>query len=193
MAIILERIRIQNFKPFDNYLVEFNSSNLVVFDGPNGFGKTSFYDAIELLFTGNLRRYSDLVGKIIDKRQSSLGSPLLNDRGEGDLIIKVQLDVNGEKIYLLRLGIRDDLLLDENTKIPELKLYQIDQFDSEEFILVEDEDSYLTDLLGKNYAENFEFLNYIEQEENIHLLKNKGKGRKDAIAHLFNTESEQPT
>lgn len=187
MAIKLVRIRIQNFKLFEDYLVEFNSSNLVVFDGPNGFGKTSFYDAIELLFTGYLRRYTDLIGKVVDKRHVSLGCPLLYDQAADDLVIKGELDVDGNTVCLLRRGARDDLLMMAHTDKPELKLYKGDNFDGDEFALITDENNFLTELLGKNYVINFEFLNYIEQEENIHLLKNKNKGRKDAIAHLFNT------
>lgn len=188
MAIRLKRIRIQNFKLFENFPIEFSSLNLVVFDGPNGFGKTSFYDAIELLFTGRLRRYTDLVGKTVDKRQSANGSPLLNDHnGSGDLVIKGELDVDGTSVCLMRRGNRDEL--EATTSLDELKLkfYRATQFDSEDFSLIEDENSYLTDLLGQDYIRNFEFLNYIEQEENIYLLKKKDKDRKVEIAHLFNT------
>jgi len=188
MATRLKSIRIQNFKPFEDFPVEFSSQNLVVFDGPNGFGKTSFYDAIELLLTGRLRRYTDLVGKTVDKRQSANGSPLLNDHnGSGDLVIKGELDVDGTSVCLMRRGNRDELEATTSLDELKLKLYSATQFDSEDFSLIEDENGYLTNLLGQDYIRNFEFLNYIEQEENIYLLKNKDKDRKDAIAHLFNT------
>lgn len=187
MTIRLMRIRIENFKPFEDYLVEFNSRNLVVFDGPNGFGKTSFYDAIELFFTGHLRRYAVLVEKAVDKRQTSNGNPLLNDRGVGDLVIKCELEVDGDTVCLARRGSRSKLEAMTQLDKLTLELYKVTQFDDGEFTLIEDEVDYLTRLLGNNYISNFEFLNYIEQEENIYLLKNKGKDRKDAIAHLFNT------
>ena len=46
----IKKIEIHNFKVFQNIIIDFESSDLIVFDGPNGFGKTSIYDAIELLF-----------------------------------------------------------------------------------------------------------------------------------------------
>ncbi len=183
-------MQIQNFKPFEDFLIKFDSPHLIVFDGPNGFGKTSFYDAIELFFTGKLRRYNELVSEAFDKRQSVNGSPLLNDRSRsGDLIIKGELDVDGKKVNLVRVGRRIDLKNAKSLDDFKLELYSMTQFDSVEFLPVEDESEYLTALLGKDYIENFEFLNYIEQEENIYFLKNKDKDRKELIAHLFNTSS----
>ena len=52
---------------------------------------------------------------------------------------------------------------------------------------VQNEEVFLTALLGKNYKENFEFLNYIEQEDSFYLLKNKDRDKKESIKHLFNT------
>jgi exonuclease SbcC len=60
MAIKINRILINNFKPFRKFEINFTDSRFIVFDGPNGFGKTSFYDAIELLLTGRMRRYDEL-------------------------------------------------------------------------------------------------------------------------------------
>ena len=55
--IKLGRMRIVNFKSFKNP-VEFNftGNDLVLFDGPNGFGKTTIFDAVELCFTGEVFR-----------------------------------------------------------------------------------------------------------------------------------------
>lgn len=193
MAIKIKRLLIQNFKLFVDFSVEFDSSNLVVFDGPNGFGKTSFYDALELFFTGRLRRYNDLANKIVDKRQTVSGSPFLNYLSNaGDLIIKGELEVDGNAVCLIRHGNRHDLKRTSRMDKPELKLYLLSKFESTELIPIENEKDFLSSLLGRDYIQNFEFLNYIEQEENTYLLKCKDKERKEAIGHLFNTsEFEQ--
>lgn len=192
MSIKINRIQIQNFKLFkDLGIIEFDNSVLTVFDGPNGFGKTSFYDAIELFFIGKLRRYSAL-SNIIDRRTNIVGNPLVcNYSNDGDdLIIKVEIEFNGTTYFLMRKEncqtIRDNGDLANFT----LPLYQLENFDSVDGNLLNRED-YFNELLGIEFNKNFEFLNYIEQEENIYLLKNKDKERKAKIAHLFNTQDFQ--
>ena len=55
MGIILKRIYMENYKLFDKRTVEFSDA-LTVFGGPNGYGKTSTFDAVELLITGDISR-----------------------------------------------------------------------------------------------------------------------------------------
>ncbi|MDD2384625.1 MAG: AAA family ATPase [Sulfurospirillaceae bacterium] len=192
MAIKIKRLKIDNFKLFKNFpLLEFNDPSLVVFDGPNGFGKTSFYDAIELLITGQLRRYSDLSHRVIDGRETRNGNPLINDQTtEGDLVIKGELDIDGTIISLMRKESRDVINASGLSGF-RLPLYRLLSFDNDQGTLVENEQQFLQQYFGTDYIRNFEFLNYIEQEENIYLLKHKDKDRIASIAHLFNTEDFQ--
>ncbi|MDD3466199.1 MAG: AAA family ATPase [Campylobacterales bacterium] len=192
MPIKIKRLKIENFKLFKNFtLLEFNNPSLVVFDGPNGFGKTSFYDAVELLITGELRRYSDLSKRVIDGRESRSGNPLINDQSaEGDLVIKGELDVDGTVVYLMRKE-RRDVINESGLNGFRLPLYSLSSFDGDQSELVDDEQQFLEPYFGIDYIRNFEFLNYIEQEENIYLLKHKDKDRKASIAHLFNTAEFQ--
>ena len=104
MKIRIKRIEVEGFKCFQNFSRSFQSENIIIFDGPNGFGKTSFYDAIEFLFTGQVRRYDELVTSIVDNRSNNQdGSPLLNKDYTGEsLSIKAELEVNNETIFLMR-------------------------------------------------------------------------------------------
>jgi len=190
MAIKINRILIKNFKPFKNFEANFKSADFVVFDGPNGFGKTSFYDAIELLLTGRLRRYNELFEMTIHGKKNVNGCPFLNDQNSsGDLIIKGEFDINGVIVCLTRIGKRTDLIQKKNVREYNFPLYRLPQFENADYAQVTDENSYLKELLGENYKENFQFLNYIEQEENICLLKKSDKERNEQIAHLFNTSN----
>ena len=58
MSIILKRLYLENYKLFDKKTINFEDS-LTVFDGPNGYGKTSTFDAIELLITGIISRVKE--------------------------------------------------------------------------------------------------------------------------------------
>ena len=184
----IKRLQIQNFKIFENFTISFSGKDLIVFDGPNGFGKTSLYDAIELLITGKLRRYQKMVEINIDHREVTKGNPFLNDKGQaGDLFVKAEIEINGKIICLIRIGDREALKSDSQMGQFHFYLYTLPNFDSLDFLLVDDEFTFLTGIFGDDYRQNFQYLNYIEQEENTYLLKNKDKDRKEAIGHLFNT------
>ncbi|WP_073484722.1 MULTISPECIES: hypothetical protein [unclassified Flavobacterium] len=59
-------------------------------------------------------------------------------------------------------------------------------FESEESNFIQNEVEYLSQILGHNYNQNFQFLNYIEQEDSLFLLRSQDKNRKQHISHLFN-------
>ena len=45
--ITIKRLYIENYKLFSQKEIDFSGALLSVFDGPNGYGKTSIFDAIE--------------------------------------------------------------------------------------------------------------------------------------------------
>jgi DNA repair exonuclease SbcCD ATPase subunit len=189
MGLKIQKIEINNFKVFENKVIDFQSCEFVVFDGPNGFGKTSFYDAIELFFTGRIRRYNELSEAIIDKRLSFDEHPYMNHQStRGDLYIKCHFSINGKDKYLIRRANRDYLKHTTKIKDTKIDLFELSSFEDSEEKKIVDEEQYLASLLGKNYLSNFEHLNYIEQEENIAYLKSKDSEKSDSISHLFNTK-----
>ncbi|MFV0217169.1 AAA family ATPase [Empedobacter falsenii] len=180
----IKKISIKNFKVFQNINIDFEDANLILFDGPNGFGKTSLYDAIELLFTGEIRRFKTLAPLVIDNRESFNEHPFLCDYADGDISITIEFSKNQSNYILSREALREDL----NNKIDFsiYKLYTQESFIAEEKSLIENEEEFLNELLGSDYKQNFHFLNYIEQEDSLFLLKDKDKNRKSNISHLFN-------
>ena len=105
----IKKIRIQNFKVFQNNIIDFETSDLIVFDGPNGFGKTSIYDTIELLFTGKIRRFDDLRSKLIDGRESFSEHPFLCDYADGDISITIEFSKEDSTYILQRIAKREEL------------------------------------------------------------------------------------
>lgn len=180
----IKKIEIHNFKVFQNIIIDFESSDLIVFDGPNGFGKTSIYDAIELLFTGKIRRFDDLRGRLIDGRESFSEHPFLCDYADGDISIKIEFLKDDSTHILERAANRDELT--NSVDFSFYKLYFKSEFTSDEKNLIQNEEEYLNQILGSNYKQNFQFLNYIEQEDSLFLLKSQDKNRKQHISHLFN-------
>lgn len=180
----INKVRIQNFKVFEDATINLNSSDIIVFDGPNGFGKTTIYDAIELVFTGRIRRYEDLKAKLIDGRQVFSENPFQHSNGIGkDILITIELIKNDQTYILERFA--DATNIEPYIDFSVYKLFVKEDFLSENRTPVDDENLFLTNLLGKNYKSNFQFLNYVEQEESLFLLKHDDKKRKNHIGHLF--------
>lgn len=180
----INKIRIQNFKVFKDITLDFSSSDIIVFDGPNGFGKTTIYDAIELVFTGKIRRYNDLKSKLIDGRQTFSENPFLHaNTQDEDIAITIEFAKNKQIYVLERLAQADTISPYIDFSI--YKLFTKENFSSEEKSPVSNEELFLTGILGKNYDSNFQFLNYVEQEECLFLLKHSDKTRKSHIGHLF--------
>ena len=57
---IINWMKIKNFKVFDEFIIDFNDSRLICFGAPNGYGKTTIFDAIELGMTGNINRIKSI-------------------------------------------------------------------------------------------------------------------------------------
>ncbi len=68
----ISKLQIQAFKAFTNIEFDFKKSSLITLEGPNGYGKTSTFDAIELLFTGKISRISDLYKLVMVETKRSL-------------------------------------------------------------------------------------------------------------------------
>ncbi|WP_348800408.1 AAA family ATPase [Flavobacterium adhaerens] len=183
----IKKLQIHNFKVFHKVVFSFETPNLIMLDGPNGFGKTTLFDAIELLLTGQIRRYLKLGNTVIKGSQKFTENPFYNLYGNGeDIVISAEIEVRNETRILERRAIGTSL--PNSHTFESYQLYEKLNFNDQKGELVSNEVVYLEALLGKNYKENFEFLNYVEQEDSIYLLKNKDKDKENNIAHLFNTE-----
>ncbi|EKN4209743.1 AAA family ATPase [Yersinia ruckeri] len=187
MKVIIKRLEVRNFKVFEKIELTLESEHLVVLDGPNGFGKSSFFDALELLLTGKIRRYIELEELTVDRRSLKTGCPwLFKQARENDwLSIRAEIVVDGQSRFLERAASK--VVLDEHRGVTDLKLplYELVDFRAERVDAISQEETYLSTLLGEQYKRDFELFHYVEQEENTRLLKQKEKDRQGQIAHLF--------
>lgn len=196
----IAKIKIENFKPFKEACFDLKSSALITLDGPNGFGKTSIFDAVELLFTGKIQRVIARNNNIIakGKKKTRFEENLYwNKQKQGNLVIRIKLmsEDGNDFLYLARVALTSDLSYEKNNapdNFSIFKLYQLENFDSDDFnSLVSD--SLIEDFLGINFLKNFSLLNYLEQGENRYLHSTNANERKKGIEHLINTDklSEQ--
>lgn len=181
----LKKIEVKNFKIFKNFSLNINSKNLSLLDGPNGFGKTSFYDALELVLLGKVQRYIDIESKTVHGRKKEKKFPLMYNRAEpqDELSVKITVEIESGNIVTLKRSAKCSTLM--RLKSMEDANFVFRAFKNDEEILESDESKVLTRLLGDSYQRNYSLFHYIEQEENTALLKTKSTDKQQKIDHLF--------
>ena len=100
MNFKIENISICNLRSitFEKPLyIDLNSSLLTILDGPNGYGKTTFFDAIELLFTGNIQHFFSSLYNVKKESLSSVANNI-----NKDTIIEAELTVKDKGLVTLK-------------------------------------------------------------------------------------------
>ncbi|MDY0996329.1 chromosome segregation protein SMC [Pantoea agglomerans] len=187
----LSKLRINKFKAFDKVEFDFECSSLLTLEGPNGYGKTSVYDALELLFTGKIKRIEQLCQTIMTGGVRNYSDNLFWNKtnGEEDIEISVEMsDDNNEKLYFSRRALADDLKIIQNNKADNFsifKLHKLELLDSYENSTVITQNK-LDKILGEKFTDNYNFLNYLEQGQSSFIFANSIRQRKNAISGLMN-------
>ncbi|ASK56260.1 recombinase RecF [Vibrio tarriae] len=187
----ISRIEVSSFKAFKHILLDFENSSLLTLDGPNGFGKTSIFDAIELLLTGQIKRIENLFSKVmIGTKQNYDDNLFWNIRsGEKNLVIKIEFFKENSKLTLARYASAEALKqksLNRADSFSQFNLYELPDFSSNDFSADNlRNNDYIEEIFGENFRENFCYLNYLEQGQN-QLLLTKVDKRKQALGNLFN-------
>ena len=187
----ITRIEIYSFKAFKHIDLDLGTSSLLTLDGPNGYGKTSIFDAVELLLTGQIKRIFNLFTTLMTKNKSNYDDNLLwNTRsGKKDLSIKIEFVDGDRRLVLARHAPVKTFETKTNNRADKFKhfaLYELPDFDSNAYTTTNlRQDEFLDKIFGKNFRENFSFLNYLEQGQNK-LLHTRLDERKDALGNLFN-------
>ncbi|CAI8901895.1 AAA_23 domain-containing protein [Pseudomonas sp. IT-P253] len=186
MKLNINKLVLKNFKAFSDYRFEISSCNLAILDGPNGFGKTSFFDAVEFLLTGNIGRYNDLENSAVDKRSMAFGSPIVHDQAVAGAEVSIVAEIETSKglFYLKRSANKDKLDKGKGLGLNLFKLYELSSMDGEGK-LIDHEESFLNGVLGVGYLRDFKLFHYIEQEDNTAILKSKASTKQQRIDHLF--------
>lgn len=164
-GFVFNQLEIYNFKyvTYDRPIkVKYSGSNIVILDGQNGYGKTTLFDAIELLLTGGLKHFNS---KLLNKGTETI-RVLANDNGK-DIIIIGELRCEKNVVVLKRIfcaqnGFESKILWN-NEEINQDEVYKRLNFS----------------------AGLFDLGTYISQSESLTFLQNKYKDRKDRVSSLL--------
>lgn len=194
MPYRMNRLYVKNFKCFDNkcfYCFKFDESlNPTILAGPNGFGKTTFFDAVELIFTKSITRLRD---DIEDNRINLGKNILLNESGsDGLLVLNIIDESNNELSIVTRIDYKNEKLSSIHDSIS----YKVSskglksEDDIIDFLQTEgDWSPSLSDCIELKYStEHFNVYYYISQAESVHFLKRNIRDRKSSVNSLLNTD-----
>ncbi|TPA20962.1 hypothetical protein DXJ84_24655 [Vibrio parahaemolyticus] len=189
----IHRLKINGFKVFSEF-EESYSSDLIVYDGPNGFGKTSLFDAKQLLFCNNLPRVSARHSALKIGNKTFTKNLYQNHDSQQDVSIVAELKNDSESIYIMRLAKKTDLDTSKNkpNNFEDFKLYELTDFDIDaDPKLIVDERKFWDKKLGDKFLSNFSVLNYLQQDSKAIVIPDACDNRKrtDKISHLLNLDN----
>ncbi|MDA1987131.1 SMC family ATPase [Bacillus cereus group sp. BcHK104] len=185
----IKKIEIQGFRGFvNNTIFEFEESEMVLIYGPNGHGKTSFFDAIEWGLTGKINRYD------ISSDERNRTKFIRNQLSKNPPIIKLSIVHNDTEILIVREGIQSSQNSTDYGKHT-LKLFINNEeyqgeIPEEEYLakqIINDDwhDKISTDKLNNMYN----LTHYLGQEKMLNFVnETKDKDRYDALSTILGTE-----
>lgn len=203
----LYKLATQNFKGvYKPNVIELGHS-VTILHGPNGFGKTTTFDAIELCITGKIYRVDK--NKIVTDDRSDYTDAFYRNRPGEDVIIKLLVErADGEKKVIVKRLPADSpgiiKTLDTrgvNFKVTAwelLETYLIEagkfseelNFSIEQVVTQTDIEEWLFNGQAQSSENIYKLFGYLQQEENTFYLKQSEKDRKGDLDHLFKTDKE---
>ena len=160
----ISRIKIHNFKGFENLDFQIPNSKAVVLGGKNGYGKTSLFDAVELVLTGNIARYQSYKVDYQDLRYrlNDIELPLVYDKKIPELQVDLyisQIDIDNEsRSYILtRKSLVRDMKNPVDFSVFKTLYYRNEEDDDMKILLSED----IKKLGLFSLIEYFQSINYI--------------------------------
>ena len=201
----IEKILIKNFKNIKDTLVISFKKDVTLFVGPNGFGKTTIFDAIELSLTGKIRRISE--ADYSDGR-NNFETPYFQNNPKENTLIKLMLtNDKGESLSIVSLY--DNTKNSKVSNVPKLSFSKFkrgiqfnikDAFENInnlsvlQFLEEKDVQKKIGVFLGyksEDYSigTTFNLFNYVQQDEVDYYLKQKEKDRKECLNFLLNIDA----
>ena len=180
----IRRISLLNFKGFEKLQLSFNSEDAIILGGKNGYGKTTLFDALELLFTGKIQRMIDYKDYHNNKYSiSQEEKPLVFNKHFDFVVVSAEIELEENRFVLQR-----------KAKVSEMKNpVDFKAFGKLQIVKADETEHELSDEEGRQlgiaeFCQSYDFLNYLSQEEATTFLKQKEADRAEMLSHLFDLE-----
>jgi DNA repair protein SbcC/Rad50 len=208
--IRIKKLLMSNYKGVKNQIVvdfQKNGNLNQILSGPNGYGKTTIFEALELCITGKFDRIQTF--KNVQLKNKNRSKPFFQNTDGENVIIKLLIEKDGKEISITK-HYDDQLSPKRGTTvakdfIPEDSHSFFGTYlnnGSEDFESIEInqtnlvEQSRINELFLGNEAKVeldsiYYLFNYIQQEESIRFLKQREDDKGSSLAFLFNIEKEE--
>ena len=207
--IRIKKLLINNFKGVKNQIIvdfQKTGNQNQILSGPNGFGKTTIFEALELCITGKFDRIQTF--KDVQLKSRGRNKPFFQNTDGKNVVIKLLIEKDCQEIVITKLY--DDVNSPKRATIakdfiPEDSHSFFSTFLSEgsqDFASLEVSPTKLVEplkinelFLGSDAKVGLDSIyylfNYIQQEENIRFLKQREDTKGSSLAFLFNIEKEE--
>ncbi|MGV3609435.1 MAG: AAA family ATPase [Fluviicola sp.] len=209
--IKLKKISLKNFKGIKSRTIfNFDSqeTNVNILSGPNGFGKTTIFEVIEVCLTGGFKRLEMFDN--VQKKTNNKNKPFFQNTDGEDVILKLWLyDTVSETNHLIvkyyddensptkKAFKRDFIPADAGNIFTTYLTNDLSYFEKDDFSAIEPiEQKEINTLFYGNDSKidltsNYYLFNYIQQEDSIYFLRKAEDDKAISLGFLFNIEKEE--
>jgi exonuclease SbcC len=188
MKYQLGRLFVKNFKAIEEQLIDLRTFQTAILDGPNGFGKTTIFDALELCFTGRIGRVN--TSKAFTSTKAHDSHFLKRNSSEPTIVLlELQCD-NPDHSFAIKVEIAANI----SGSAASVKKYEehINRYIGKAWNTTNWEklsNSQLEEILQiKSLAALFPVQHYISQEDTARFLRDCDESqRHKTLSHLFGT------
>lgn len=192
------RLLIKNFKSYtEEFHYDFTKQDLIILDGPNGFGKTTIFDAIEIALTGTVSRFKN--SKNIDTKTRNKNMLISTNGADGEpaFVVLELIDNNSSLIIGTYIEAKKGQNKEWSNHIfrgvlkhwPDnaIDIISVIENDNQQCVTEKIQQT----LKFKELNKLFTVFNYIQQEESLHFIKLDEKSRFKQVDHLFGIDDEK--
>jgi exonuclease SbcC len=211
--IKVKKVYIENFKGIDA-IVKLNLSEkddftTSVLAGPNGFGKTTIFDVLEICLTGQINRISNVFDGI-QKNNRDRNKPFYQNTIGKDVILKTVIeneeinkeyviikhfddDESNKKVLKARLNIPSDSSNFFSTYLTDdLSYFESNNFSNLTGVVQSEIDKlFYDDLTNNKLTSTYYLFNYLQQEDNLFFLRKDEDNKGHSLSFLFNIVNEE--
>lgn len=212
--IKIKKLYIENFKGIKSGLtIDLNKDAelMTILSGPNGFGKTTVFDTLDICLTGQLHRFKkDEPFDQVQKKTTGRSKPYYQNQDGHDVVLKLLIeDDSKNKSYVIIKHYDDIAGVDRidaaKSNIPHESNQFFKTYLTDKIEYFNDSDYSELDMVGQNeinklfFEDSTDFkldstyylFNYLQQEENIYFLKKNEDLKGDSLSFLFNIVDEE--